>query len=930
MFSEIAFFIKSIIKDKRLRVLDIVTFSVGLLLIVIFSGIGFTTFEMTSKIKIVLYAITFLYFVSLFIFGLKINLFKTIKVRKRIPIPSPLTFVFLLILLLTILSFLLNKEKSLNLNTYISFILSISISYFVLKRFNLLLILKTFKNAIFVLSLISIILFAYTYFSGHFFSAMYFSNDRIIFGNHLFLSTDFISGLTYSYFWRIRLSSIFWEPSVFGTMLICALVCDFFSKDRITLIRTVVFIIAILLTKSTSAYIIFGLFFCLFICYLLRKRQTAQYVFLFFLMALFLVLIIFLPQVLQFMAKILPSVFGKFVDSSSSISFTTRLYSFGIFLRVFANNVFGAGGVSAGILYNSLAGELVNSETSTFGLAIASFGFAGIVYSLSILFGILFNKKIDFSYRLFILLIVILMSNSQGQIGIIAVNIIYFASLSMVNWPERIKRLNYCFESGNDNRTVANVLFAKSNDGELSTNIIISLILKGVSIVLAFFTIPIYLKYFNYSDSTYGVWLAITSILSIITVFDFGMGNGLKNKLIKNINDKNDCLSKTYISSTYAITFMIGVAIFVVFSITIFSLNDDVIHTLFFSSEELNDVNYLSFRISFSLIMFAIGTQFCLKNITYILQAHQRNAITGVFMLITNICLLSFALAFRNTVPQSHKITSLAIAYNVFLNVPLLVASIILFKKQYKTISPSLRSINFKESKSVISIGIKFFVIQIGTLFIWSINEFVILFLFKKAEFVTEYSEYYRLFSLLPTILGTVIQQPIWTAISKADTEGDASRIKKYTILLLVITIFFIVLNIVLVFALPLVFDVWLGNNAPVVSLSKQLTFSIYSLVYLVTMAIVIMCNAFSLFKAQMISAFAAIIAKIPIILLSVFLLKIGYTWEIIIIVNMICYLPVVMFGPLEIGRYIKNKKKNGFYKIISRSNEIVYWEINI
>lgn len=908
MIAEIKFFIKSIFKEKNVRLLDAILFVVGMTLILLFSGIGYTTFEMSSKAKIVLYAFAFIYFASLFIFNLKIGVFLNIKRRKKIPAPSPFTCFYVITLLLAVLSFLINKNKSINLNTYISFALSLSISYFVLKRFKPGLIMKSFKNIIFILSLLSIIIFLYTYFSREFFSNMFFSNERIIFGNHFFLSTDFISGLTYSYFWRLRLTSIFWEPGVFGSMLIAALVCDFFTKDKLSFIRSIVFIVAIILTKSTAAYLVLFLYFCLLICYFLRKSSTKQFVFLFFIVALFIPLLFFLPQVVQLLAKIMPSVFGKFVDSSSSISFTTRLYSFSFYMRVFATNPLGSGGVTAGLLYNNFAEGLANSETSTFGLAIASFGFAGILYSILIIVGFLFNKRVSAVYRLLLALVVLLISNSQGQIGIIGINILYFIPLSLLEWPECIKKYNSSFLS-NNNKTISNIMFAKNDDGQLSTNIVASLILKGVSIILAFFTIPIYLRYFNYNNSTYGVWLAITSILTIITVFDFGMGNGLKNRLIKNINDKKDELSKTFISTTYLLTSIIGIIIFAVCSVIIFSLNDNVIHALFFS-DETSPINYLSFKLGFSLIMFAIGTQFALKNINYILQAHQRNAITGLFMLITNVCLLSFAFIFSRIIPSEQKIISLAIAYNIFLNVPLLVASIVLFSKQYKNIRPSFSSVNFRESRSVVFTGVKFFIIQIGTLFIWSSNEFIILLVFDKASLVTEYSEYYRLFSLLPTILGTVIQQPIWTAIAKADVEGDLKRIKRYSILLVAITAAFVLINIVLVLSLPFVFDIWLGSNAPTVTISKQLTFCLYTIVYLITMCIVVICNALSLFKAQIVSSVIGIIVKIPLILLSVYVLKFTTSWELVIVVNMICYIPDVIYGPFEIGKYIKNRKK--------------------
>ena len=65
----------------------------------------------------------------------------------------------------------------------------------------------------------------------------------------------------------------------------------------------------------------------------------------------------------------------------------------------------------------------------------------------------------------------------------------------------------------------------------------IMLIVKGLSILLSFFILPITIGYV--SSSTYGVWLTISSIISWISFFDVGINNGLLNKFAecRAIND---------------------------------------------------------------------------------------------------------------------------------------------------------------------------------------------------------------------------------------------------------------------------------------------------------------------------------------------------------------------------------------------------------
>ena len=99
-------------------------------------------------------------------------------------------------------------------------------------------------------------------------------------------------------------------------------------------------------------------------------------------------------NIVTLLAKLIPSVFGKFVNSASASSFTTRLFSFGNYFKVFLKSpILGLGGVTASNEYYLLSDGSVTSETSTFGLTIAAYGFAGIIYMLSILLGVLFNKN---------------------------------------------------------------------------------------------------------------------------------------------------------------------------------------------------------------------------------------------------------------------------------------------------------------------------------------------------------------------------------------------------------------------------------------------------------------------------------------------------------------------------------------------------------
>ena len=910
LFNKMKQFFKTYFLDNKKKILQAVLVVVGVIFILLLSGFGYTVFSMSSKWKIIIYGLSFVYFGSLFILRRKTAIFGEMFRKKKIYIPAPLTISIIAILLFTIISFIANKDKALNLNSYIAFILTILLSYFILTTFEAKKILKVFKNTIFILTILAIIFYFFVTVSKTFFSSLYFASEKNYYGTYFFLSNDTLSGLTNTYYFKLRLTSVFWEPSVLATMILGALIAEVYTqKDKLTIIRVIVFVVGIFLTKSTTGYIMLPAILALFLTQKLNNIYLKAAIVFVFLTALALS-IVFQNRIVDFLIKYFPDVFSKMNDDKVTASFVTRLESFEKCFEVFLKNpVFGFGGVTARAEYFAISSKLVDAQTSTFGVSLASFGFAGVIYTLSIFVGIIFCKKIDTFAKFILIAFIILISNAQAQGEILIINTLYLLPLALCMLPKKVeaRNKNVFTESYNSQKTVMDFITSKTDSGEISRNVIGSVVLRGVAIVVAFFTLPVYLKYFNNNDSTYGVWIAITSILSVVTVFDFGMGNGLKNKLIKNIVNKDDELSKTYISTTYLLTAIIGFAVFAFFSTLIFTLKDQILYKVFFNGQETSEIDLMSFRIGVMIVVLAIGSQFFLKNINYVLQAHQRNAITGIFMVITNACMMLFALIFANVFPIRYKILALALAYLVFLISPLLIANIVLYRKQYKNIAPSLKYIDFRKSRSVVKTSFNFFAVQIGNLFLWSLNEFIILFAFNyQTALVTEYTEYYKLFSLMPIILGTVIQQPLWTAISKAEAESNKKAIKKYIYVLIAATSLCIVFNMLLTAGLPLVFDVWLGKSAPAVETTKLIAFISYSVIYSISLFFIIIMNAFSLFKTQIATAILAVFVKIPLIVIVVLFANWNLSWELVIFVNVLCYLPIFIFSIFEIFKKMK------------------------
>ncbi|WKX78165.1 hypothetical protein [Zobellia laminariae] len=90
-------------------------------------------------------------------------------------------------------------------------------------------------------------------------------------------------------------------------------------------------------------------------------------------------------------------------------------------------------------------------------------------------------------------------------------------------------------------------------------NILASFLIKGTSILIGFYMVPLTIGYVD--KEQYGVWLTLSSVVGWFSFFDIGLGSGLRNKLALALANDEMEKAKSYVSSTYAILGMIISAI---------------------------------------------------------------------------------------------------------------------------------------------------------------------------------------------------------------------------------------------------------------------------------------------------------------------------------------------------------------------------------
>ncbi len=418
---------------------------------------------------------------------------------------------------------------------------------------------------------------------------------------------------------------------------------------------------------------------------------------------------------------------------------------------------------------------------------------------------------------------------------------------------------------------------------------ILSLILvRGLTLPISFILIPLTIRYVD--SESYGIWLTITSIVAWMNFFDIGINNGLRNKLAESIAKDDRELSKKYVSTTYAILGGISGAIFILFLIANQFMNWSVI---------LNTKTALAGELS-KVALIVVG-YFCLKfvlsTVNIILLADQQPAKASLRGFIEQ--LTSLIVIFILTRYTEGSLLNLAYGLCIAPIIVLVLFNADLFLGRYKDIKPSFSSIDLSLTKSLMGIGMKFFIIQIAGVIQFQTANFIIIHYFGAGD-VTVYNIVFKYFSVL-TILMTIFTTPFWSAVTNAYVLKDYKWIKDSERKYRMVAIGFTLLGVVMLFLSNYAYDLWLGKERifiPFTISALMLLFTIITFFGGIYCTILNGISALNIqYKASMIS---------PLLFLGtsyVFIKYLGWGVNSIILASIISNFNAFILAPLQ---YIK------------------------
>lgn len=318
-------------------------------------------------------------------------------------------------------------------------------------------------------------------------------------------------------------------------------------------------------------------------------------------------------------------------------------------------------------------------------------------------------------------------------------------------------------------------------------------------------------------------------------------------------------MARVYVSTTYAIlAIIIGAVLLLFCAINPFLNWVKILNAPAGMERELSLLALIVF------VFFCL--QFVLQLITTIITANQQPAKAAFFNLLGSI--FSLIVIFILTKTTSGHLIYLGLALGCTPVVVLVSSSLWFYNHEYRQYAPSLKHVNFSYAKNLMSLGVKFFVIQVAFVILYETSNIVITQLFGPAQ-VTPYNIAFKYFSVVPMVFSIVLT-PFWSAFTEAYVKKDEQWIQSTLRKLLRFWLFFLAGALVMLLVSGKVYQLWVGSMVKVPFLLSVCIF-FYVMINAWCMIFSMFLNGVGKLKLQLYSSFFGALVNIP---LAIFLAK--------------------------------------------------------
>ncbi len=428
---------------------------------------------------------------------------------------------------------------------------------------------------------------------------------------------------------------------------------------------------------------------------------------------------------------------------------------------------------------------------------------------------------------------------------------------------------------------------------KIKKNIVLALLFKAPTILIDLLVVRLTIDYLEPME--YGVWATLASIIAWLSFSDFGLSSGLRNRVAESLAHNQHHQARVYISTTYAV--MLGISLL---TVVLFSTVNNFIdwNWVLNAPASLSDeLKLLAFWVFFFTSFYStIGI------IKAILKATQvSSAVPAIDLSVSILSLIVVWILLETT---SNSLLLLGFWRSFLLVLSPFVVSLFFFGLYKTELRPSLSCIDPSCIRDIWSLGMKFFVIQICSLIVFSTDNLIIVQLLGPEQ-VTNYTVVFKYYNIL--VVGfAMIAMPFWSAFTDAYAKNEFAWIRRMLMKQVKLLIPLCAIAAAMALAGHFVIEkVWLGRA---VGISPLLL--VLMAVYVVQQAWNRVFNWFlsgiGILNVTLFTMIAGAIVNIPISIFFVKELEMGSAGVILGTIISLSFFSVV--GPMKAVSHLKQK----------------------
>ena len=419
-------------------------------------------------------------------------------------------------------------------------------------------------------------------------------------------------------------------------------------------------------------------------------------------------------------------------------------------------------------------------------------------------------------------------------------------------------------------------------------NIYLNYIFKFISMILGLMVVKINLKYLG--ASLYGLWVTIASIVSWMSSGDFGIGNGLRNKLAEAYGNNNINEQYKYIATAVNILSKVSIGLFAIIII---------ICELLFKFNVLVSVIRIPMYITaaFFCINLVVGIS---QSIAYSIQKSWLTSLTNCSVQLLSVIFVSIL----NMIKAPQNLILFSVVNGICTTLPNICLLLLLNNKFLNFINQIHAFYDKRKIRDILNVGFQFFALQLCSIILFSTDSVIISNLFGSSQ-VTTYSVVSKVYDTGAGLF-SVLLMALWSAVTLKIIQNDVQWIKNQIKQLIGIWLMFCLGVLIVSLNINKIICIWLGEENIIFNNMLVFVFATYCVVTTGYGIFVNILNGMGKVKLQLILAICESVVNIP---LSVFLGKsVGLGIMGVKLATLLCVCVSAVILPIQTIKILKER----------------------